>query len=175
MGEWFERPRLYYVGDPNLAAYSVSIGVCTYSREDGYGRRTTERRAAHARSQPTSAGGLLLRSFSLRFCTGLRLRAPRCLRTGWLSTYSSSNEPSKSQCCELFFFKCFAAEEAARKRSERSTICLHLWFRFASPCDGNWMPCVWRTPQSVSIDAELEAVASLINCFFLVIKSSNRS
>lgn len=102
-GKLFERPRLYYVGDPNLTAYSVSIDVCTYSREDGYGRRTTERRAAHARSQPTSGGGFLLRSFSLRFCTGLRLRAPRCLRTGRLSTYSPSNEPSKSQCCELFF------------------------------------------------------------------------
>jgi hypothetical protein len=174
VGELFERPRLYYVGDPNLTAYSVSIDVCTYSREDGYGRRTTERRAAHARSQPTSGGGFLLRSFSLRFCTGLRLRAPRCLRTGRLSTYSPSNEPSKSQCCELFFevLRCRRGHQEKKRTQHDLFTAL---FRFASPCDGNWMPSVWRTPQSVSIDAELEAVASLNNWFFLVIQSNNRS
>ncbi len=90
----------------------------------------------------------------------LRIRLPTSLQS-----------PSAVSC----FSKCFAAEEAARKRREHNAICLHLWFRFASPCDGNWMPSVWRTPQSVSIDAELEAVALLNNCFFLVIKSSNRS
>ncbi len=97
-------------------------------------------------------------------------------RQHWTTLYVFAFQRAfKSPSAVSCFLKCFAAQEATRKRRERNTICLHLWFRFASPCDGNWMPSVWRTPQSVSIDAELEVVASLNNCFFLVIKSSNRS